>query len=474
MAKMIIAGEQREASDGGTTEIRNPATGELVDRVASATQEDVDRAIDAAETSFKKWSSVPPPKRAEILFTAAHILKEREKELALLLTKEQGKPLREAVLEIRRFAHTLEHYAGLAKTIRGGYVPALDDRRYGMIIKRPIGVCGSIVPWNFPVSLLGNKIGPALITGNTVVVKPAGTTPLTDIQVVHILHEAGLPPGVLNVVPGPGGIVAESLLKDPRVRKIGFTGATSTGKHVMEVAAQNVTRVTLELGGSDPMIVCDDADIRRATAATAIGRFFNAGQACLAVKRVYLFEQIAEEFMTKIADRAKKEWPVGDGLKEGVKMGPLHTERQRAEVESQVADAVKRGAKVLAGGKRPEGKEFEKGWYMEATVLRDVPEDSRMSTEEVFGPALPIFIVKDLDDAVAKANASVYGLGSSIWTKDLAKARKAAELLEAGYTWVNDIQVAYDQLPFGGTKQSGFGKEHGIDRKSTRLNSSHR
>jgi len=167
--------------------------------------------------------------------------------------------------------------------------------------------------------------------------------------------------------------------------------------------------------------------------------------------------------MTKIADRAAKEWPVGDGLKEGVKMGPLHTERQRAEVEAQVADAVKRGAKVLAGGKRPEGKEFDKGWFMEATVLSDVPEDSRMATEEVFGPALPIFIVKDLDEAIAKSNASVYGLGSSIWTKDLAKARKAAELIEAGYTWVNDIQVAYDQLPFGGAKQSGFGKEHGIE-----------
>ena len=293
--------------------------------------------------------------------------------------------------------------------------------------------------------------------------KPAGTTPLTDIQAVRILNEAGLPPGVLNIVPGPARIVGETLLKDPRVRKIGFTGATATGRHVMEVAAQNIKRVTLELGGSDPMIVCDDADIRRATAATAIGRFFNAGQACLAVKRVYLFAAIAEEFMQKIADRARKEWPVGDGLKEGVKMGPLHTERQRAEVEAQVADAVKRGAKVLAGGKRPEGKEFERGWFMEATVLSDVPEDSRMATEEVFGPALPIFIVKDLDEAIAKANASVYGLGSSIWTKDLAKARRAAEQLEAGYTWINDIQVAYDQLPFGGTKQSGFGKEHGIE-----------
>src|SRR6059036_2703796 len=360
MTKMIIAGEHRDASDGGTTEIRNPANGDLVEHVAAATQEDVDRAIDAAETAFKKWCLVSPPKRAEILFSAAHILKEREKDLARLLTKEQGKPLREAILEIRRFADTLEHYAGLAKTIRGGYVPALDDRRYGMIIKRPIGVCGSIVPWNFPVSLLGNKIGPALITGNTVVVKPAGSTPLTDIQVVQILHEAGLPPGVLNVVPGPGGIVAESLLKDPRVRKIGFTGATSTGKHVMEVAAQNVTRVTLELGGSDPMIVCDDADIRRATAATAIGRFFNAGQACLAVKRLYLFDKIYDEFVPKLVSKVEK-LRVGNGLEQGVIVGPLHTAAQRDEVEAQVTDAVMRGALVLTGGKRPPDDGLAKG-----------------------------------------------------------------------------------------------------------------
>src|SRR5262245_60869706 len=246
MAKLIIGGEQRDAADGGVTEIRNPATGELVDRVSAATQDDINRAIDAADSAFRRWSAVPPPSRAAILYKAAHLLNEREKDLARLLTQEQGKPLREAVLEIRRFAHTLEHYAGLAKSIRGGYVPALDDRRYGMIIKRPIGVCAAIVPWNFPVSLLGNKIGPALITGNTVVVKPAGTTPLTDIQAVQILHNAGLPAGVLNIVPGPAKVVGETLLKDPRVRKIGFTGATVTGKHVMEVAAQNVKRVTLE------------------------------------------------------------------------------------------------------------------------------------------------------------------------------------------------------------------------------------
>jgi acyl-CoA reductase-like NAD-dependent aldehyde dehydrogenase len=460
MAKLIIAGEQRNASDGGTTEIRNPATGELVDRVAAGTQQDVDNAIDAAESAFKKWSAVPPPKRAEILYKASRLLNEREKDLARLLTQEQGKPLREAVLEIRRFAHTLEHYAGLAKTIRGGYVPALDDRRYGMIIKKPIGVCGSIVPWNFPVSLLGNKLGPALVTGNTVVVKPAGTTPLTDIQAVQILNEAGLPPGVLNIVPGPAGIVGETLLKDARVRKIGFTGATSTGKHVMEMAAQNVKRVTLELGGSDPMIVCDDADLDEAVSAASVGRFFNCGQACLAVKRLYLFEKIYDEFVSKLVGKVEK-LRVGNGMEQGVIVGPLHTAAQRDEVEAQVTDAVKRGARVLAGGKRPAGDGFAKGHFYLPTLLADVEERSRAIQEEVFGPALPIIRVKDLDEAIAKANNSIYGLGSSIWTRDLDKATQAAERLEAGYTWVNSPQIIFDELPFGGVKQSGLGKEHG-------------
>ena len=460
MAKQVIAGEQREASDGGTTEIRNPATGELVDRVAAGTQEDVDRAIDAAESAFKKWSRVPPSQRAEILYKGAHLIKEREKDLARLLTQEQGKPIREAILEIRRFAHTLEHYAGLAKSIRGGYVPALDDRRYGMIIKKPIGVCGSIVPWNFPVSLLGNKIGPALVTGNTVVVKPAGTTPLTDIQAVMILNEAGLPPGVLNIVPGPARIVGEALLKDPRVRKIGFTGATSTGKHVMEVAAQNVKRVTLELGGSDPMIVCDDANLDEAAGAASVGRFFNCGQACLAIKRLYLFDKIYDEFVAKLVAKVEK-LRVGSGLEQGVIVGPLHTAAQRDEIEEQVNDAVKRGARVLAGGKRPSGDAFAKGNFYLPTLLADVDENSRAVKEEVFGPALPIMRVTDLDEAIQKANDSIYGLGSSIWTRDLDNATHAADRLEAGYTWINSPQIIFDELPFGGVKQSGLGKEHG-------------
>ena len=460
---MLIAGETVGAKSGKTLEVRNPANGELVDTVPKGSLADVDAAVDAAAKAFPAWASLSGAKRAQLMHEAARKVKAAVPEIAKLLTLEQGKPLAHAVLEASRVSENLDYYAGLADKLRGDYVPLEDANKFGLTLRRPVGVVVAITPWNFPLTLMANKVAPALAAGCTVVLKPASTTPLATQRTIEIINSVGLPAGVLNTVHGPGGEIGDALVSHKKVNKIAFTGQTETGKRIMQLAAQNVTRVTLELGGSDPMIVCDDADIRRATAATAIGRFFNAGQACLAVKRVYLFEAIAQEFMQKIADRAAKEWPVGDGLKDGVKMGPLHTEHQRAEVEAQVADAVKRGAKVLAGGKRPEGKEFEKGWFMLATVLTDVPEDSRMATEEVFGPALPVFIVKDLDEAIAKSNASVYGLGSSIWTKDLAKARKAAELIEAGYTWVNDIQVAYDQLPFGGAKQSGFGKEHGIE-----------
>ena len=462
MAQMIIGGEWCNASDGATTEIRNPATGEIVDRAPSATEEDVLRAIDAAQSAFKGWSAIPPPRRAEVLYTAAHKLKEREKELAKVLTLEQGKPTREASLEIRRFIHTIEHYAGMAKTIRGGYVPALDERRHGMIIKRPIGVCGSIVPWNFPLALLGNKLGPALITGNTVVVKPAGTTPLTDILAVNILNESGLPPGVLNITPGAGRAVGEALVKDPRVRKIGFTGSTAVGKHIMEAAAQSIKRVTLELGGSDPMIVCDDADIDEAVSAASVGRFFNCGQACLAIKRLYLFDKIFDRFVEKLVAKVQR-LKVGNGIEQGVIVGPLHTAAQREEIEDQVADAVKKGAKVLAGGKRPDGEAFAKGHFYLPTLLVNVDETSKVVAEETFGPVLPVMRVGSLDEAIDKANGSIYGLGSSVWTRNLDRAIQASDRIEAGYTWINSPQIIFDELPFGGWKQSGVGKEHGSE-----------
>ncbi len=460
--KLFINGEFVDSVSGEVDEIRNPATGEVVDTVPRGTAEDVERAVEAASRAFEGWWATPAGKRGEILYRGARLIEENMDDLARTLTLEQGKPLREARLELRRFIHTLEHYAGLSKNIRGGYVPNLDEGKYGLILKRPIGVCAAIVPWNFPVSLMGNKIAPALVAGNTVVVKPANTTPLTDTKVCALLTQAGLPPGALNVVAGPGSVVGQALLEHPKVRKIGFTGSTPVGRHVMATAAQQIKRVTLELGGSDPMIVCDDADIDRAVSAASVGRFFNCGQACLAIKRLYIFESIADEFIDKLVAKVKR-LRVGNGLEEGVLIGPLHTAYQRQEIEEQVQDAVERGATVLVGGRRPSGDGYDRGNFYLPTLLVDVDPESRVAREEVFGPALPIWRVRDLEEAIERANDSIYGLGSSIWTKDLDKATFAAERLEAGYTWINSAQIIYDELPFGGWKQSGLGKEHGIE-----------
>jgi acyl-CoA reductase-like NAD-dependent aldehyde dehydrogenase len=462
MAQMLIGGEWVGSRSGDFVEVMNPATGEAVDTAPRGTAEDAREAIDAAQEAFATWGEWPQAKRADVLRRSVNLFRAREKELATLLTKEQGKPIREAVLEIRRFAHTIEYYAGLGKNIRGGYIPQIDEGKYGLIIRRPLGVVGAIVPWNFPLSLMGNKIGPALLAGNTMVIKPAETTPLTDLRAVALFLEAGLPKGVLNMVTGQGSVVGEEIVTNPKVRKIGFTGSTDVGRRVMASAAGSIKRVTLELGGSDPMIVCDDADIDEAVKAAAVGRFFNCGQACLAIKRLYLFDSIADVFTERLAARVKK-LRVGNGLAEGTIVGPLHSRTQRDEVESQVQDAIDRGARVLAGGERLRGGDFDKGHFYAPTLLADVAEDSRVATEEVFGPALPIFRVGSLDEAIEKANDSIFGLGSSIWTNDLNRATRAAERIEAGYTWINSAQIIYDELPFGGFKQSGLGKEHGTE-----------
>ena len=457
--QMFIAGEYTDTASGETVAIHNPATGELVDTVPKGTADDVKRAVAAAAEAAVEWGKFSAAKRGACLSEAARLVLENEKELTQLLTKEQGKALRESVLEIRRFAHTLEHYAGMAKTLRGGYVK-LDDGRYGLIISKPMGVVGSIIPWNFPVSLMGNKVGPALLAGNAMVIKPASTTPLAATRCVELVQQAGLPKGTINMVTGPGGTVGEEILRHPVIRKIGFTGATDTGKRIMEVAAQEVKRVTLELGGSDPMIVCDDANIDRAVSAASVGRFFNCGQACLAVKRLYLQDKIADEFIAKLVEKVRK-LRVGNGLTRGTMLGPLHTKAQREEVEEQVADAVQRGAKVLVGGDRPTGDEYDKGYFLNPSVVVDVDPASKLLADEVFGPALPIVRIKNLEEGLAQANDSIFGLGSSIWTQDIDQALYAAEKLDAGYTWVNSAQIIYDELPFGGVKQSGVGKEHG-------------
>jgi succinate-semialdehyde dehydrogenase/glutarate-semialdehyde dehydrogenase len=434
----------------------------VVETVPRGTVGDVNDAVQAAKDAFPGWWDTPAAKRGLIMYKAVRAIRENVEELAHCLTREQGKPLAEARMEIHRFAYTIEHYAGLAKNLRGGYVPNLDEKAHGLIIKRPYGVCAAIVPWNFPVSLMGNKVGPALVAGNTMVIKPAETTPLTDVRVIEVMTKAGLPPGVLNVVTGQGSVVGQALLEHADIAKVGFTGSTEVGRQVMASAAKTIKRVTLELGGSDPIIVCDDANIDKAVSAASVGRFFNCGQACLAVKRMFVFDAVVDEFTDKLVAKVNK-LTIGPGTEKGVRLGPLHTKGQRAEVEGQVQDAVERGAQLLTGGRRPDGVEYENGNFYLPTVLTNVDPASKVLTEEVFGPAVPVVPVRDLDEAIERANDSIFGLGSSIWTSDLDKATRAAEKLEAGYTWINSITKIYDELPFGGFKQSGVGQEHGIE-----------
>ncbi len=460
MAKMFIAGEWIESKSNAAMEVKNPANGETVDTVPRGTVDEVNAAVDAAHDAFKKWSRVSVEERANIVLKGVDLMEARKDELALLLTREQGKPLGESKNEIDHFLHGMRFYTRLAPTLRGSYVNLPDTTMYGLVLRQPIGVCAAIVPWNFPVTLLGTKIGPALVAGNTVVAKPASTTPLTTLKVAEMMKEAGLPDGVLNVVTGPGSQIGDALVGHPRVRRVAFTGETETGKRVAEIAGRGIKRLTLELGGSDPLIVCDDADLKRASVGAAVGRFYNAGQACLAVKRLYVFDSIYEEFMDMLMARVKKT-TVGPGENPQTRMGPLHTNVQREEVEAQVADAVSKGAKVLTGGKRPGGDGFDKGFYLEPTVLTEVSLDSRVVKEEVFGPALPVWRVKDLDEAIELANNSPYGLGASIFTRDLVRARVAAERLEAGNVWVNSLHIGFDEMPFGGVKESGLGREHG-------------
>jgi succinate-semialdehyde dehydrogenase/glutarate-semialdehyde dehydrogenase len=459
MLKNIVDGQAVDSISNEWLEIHNPATGEFVDAVPKGTREDAKRAVDAADEAFKKWRWTSAQERAEILFKGIELVRSNLKDLATTLTKEQGKPLKQAETEIEHFLHGMTFYARLGPTVRGSYVPLPDTTMYGMVLKQPLGVCVAISPWNFPITLMGTKIGPALAAGNTVVHKPASTTPLTATRIIELLNQAGLPPGVLNVVTGPGKTVGEELLSNPKVRRVAFTGQSDTGQRVAELSGRGMKRITLELGGSDPLIVCDDADLKRAEFCAWVGRYFNAGQACLAVKRLFVFDSVYDEFVNRLVNRVQK-LKVGNGMND-VFMGPLHTNDQRVEVEAQVADAVSKGAQILTGGTRPEGEEFEKGNFLSPTIVADAPLDSKVVTEEVFGPALPVWRVKDLDQAIEMANQSMWGLGASIVTRDLTKARYAAERIESGNVWINSIHIGYDEMPFGGTKMSGIGREHG-------------
>jgi succinate-semialdehyde dehydrogenase/glutarate-semialdehyde dehydrogenase len=457
-----FVGGRRLEIVGDRIPVHDPATGAVVDETVESGPIGVDAAVDAAHEAQPGWAATPAGQRGKAVAAVADAIAVHSDELAPLLTAEQGKPLRESRLELHRCVETLRHYAGLALNIRGTAVTDLDPGTRGMVLARPLGVVGAIVPWNFPTTLLANKLGPALVTGNTVVAKPDETTPLTTLRLAEIAHAAGLPAGVFNVVTGTGDFTGFPLVTHPGVRKVAFTGSTPVGKRIMANAAEDLKRITLELGGSDPLIICADADVDAAVSAASVGRFFNCGQACLAVKRVYVDESIAEQVAEALGKKAAK-LRLGRGADEGTQIGPMHSERGRKLIAAQLGDAVASGGEVLAGGGVPNDDRFADGWFYEPTVVYEPSHESRVATEETFGPLLPVWKVSGLDEAIARANASPYGLGSSVWTRDLSAAMAAADRIEAGYTWINAATKVYDELPFGGVKQSGYGKEHGIE-----------
>jgi succinate-semialdehyde dehydrogenase / glutarate-semialdehyde dehydrogenase len=462
---MLIGGEWRQAAAGEEIEVVNPATEEVVGTVPAGDATDVELAVENAKRAFPGWAATDVEQRAHILSQAATLIEECAGELAATLTAEQGKPLAEARGEINHLAHGVRYYAEAATKVRGAYqeLPSALGPSYGMVIRRPVGVCAAITPYNFPLTLLGTKVGPALAAGNTVVAKPAATTPLATLKVARLFAEAGVPDGVLNVVTGRGAQVGDALVGHPDVRRIAFTGSTEVGRRVVALAGPQLKRVTLELGGSDPVIVCADADVDAAVKAVIIGRYWNAGQACLGCKRVFVHDSVYDEFVSALVERVKRYEP-GDGTvkaeKPRLRMGPIHTRTGRDELLEQLEDGVTSGGELLTGGGTGPS---EKGYFLEPAVVAEPGADSRLVREEVFGPVLPVFRFSDFDDAIARANDTSYGLGSSIWTHDVRLINRAAKEIDAGMTWVNQIHYGYDELPFGGVKDSGFGKEHGLE-----------
>jgi acyl-CoA reductase-like NAD-dependent aldehyde dehydrogenase len=463
--EMLIGGEWRQAAAHEELDVVNPATEDTVASVPAGKPEDVELAVATAKRAFAEWSKTDVEKRAAILTKAADLIKENAKDLAATLTSEQGKPIAEAMGEVTHLAHGVHFYAEAATKVRGAYqeLPSTLGEAYGMVIRRPIGVCVAITPYNFPLTLLGTKVAPALASGNTVVAKPAATTPLATLKVAQLFSEAGVPDGVLNVVTGRGSDIGDALVSHPDIKRIAFTGSTEIGRHVATLAAPHLKHVTLELGGSDPVIICADADVDAAVKAVIIGRYWNAGQACLGCKRVFVHDSVYDGFVSQLVERVGRYEP-GDGTvkaeKPKLRMGPIHTRQGRDELLEQIEDGVSHGGELLIGGGTTD---HSKGFFLEPAVIAEPADDSRLNHEEVFGPVLPVWRFTDFDDAIDRANDTQYGLGSSIWTHDARLIHRAAQQIESGMTWVNQIHYGYDELPFGGVKASGYGKEHGIE-----------
>jgi succinate-semialdehyde dehydrogenase/glutarate-semialdehyde dehydrogenase len=454
--KMYIDGKWCEAEGGGTLGVINPATEEVLAEVAYGGRADARRALEAAGRALPAWMKLTAWDRAKILKKTAELMRERADAIARTLTLEQGKPLGESKAEVLHSADTFEWFAEEGKRAYGQIIPnSLPGKRHATL-KHPVGVVGAISPWNFPVTLQARKIAPALAAGCTIVCKPASQTPLCLMQVFECLIEAGLPAGVANLVVGPAQEIGDEFLENPVCRKISFTGSTEVGKQLMRGCAEQMKRVSLELGGHAPFIVFPDADPEVGAKIAVTGKFRNNGQVCIAPSRFFVHKDVEKKF-TEAAVEFARGLKLGNGLEAGVEVGPMFEKKALQQTVDLVEDARRQGARILTGGKRSD--RFPKGYFFEPTVLKDVPPQTRMLTEEPFAPVMPLLDFSKLDDVIRAANNTRYGLAAYVFTNDLTVAWKMAEGLEAGIIGVNDPVPATPQCPFGGMKESGLGRE---------------
>jgi succinate-semialdehyde dehydrogenase / glutarate-semialdehyde dehydrogenase len=455
--QLFIGGKWVDAAESATFEVLDPATGQALCAVADAAPEDGRRALEAAVAAQDEFAAMAPQERADILTRAFTLLHERIDDLALLMTLEMGKPVADSRGEIAYAAEFLRHFAGEATRISGGYQVAPAGGARFLIAKQPVGPCLLITPWNFPMAMGTRKLGPAIAAGCASVVKPAHQTPLSMLALAEILHEAGVPDGVVNVVTtSHAGRVMEPLIKSGQARKLSFTGSTEIGKVLLEQCAEKVLRTSMELGGNAPFLVFEDADVDEAVTGALAAKMRNMGEACTSANRMYVHESLIEEFGQKLADRMSA-LVVGRGTEDGVKVGPLIDDAAQDKVDDLVRDAVRLGAEVLTGGERPDGE----GFFYPPTVLRGVPGTARMAHEEIFGPVAPLTPFADEEEAIEAANATEFGLVSFVFTNDLRRALRVAERLETGMVGLNQGVVSNPAAPFGGVKQSGVGREGG-------------
>ena len=459
--KLLINGEWRSATGGKTMPVVNPATEEVIAEVASADKSDVDAAVAAARAALAgPWGQMSARDRGRLVWKLAERLMERADEIARLETLHNGKPIGESrQVEIPAAAECFQYFAGWADKVHGETVP-VKGNHFVYTLREPVGVVAAIVPWNFPLLLAAWKVAPALACGNVVLLKPASQTPLTAIALGEIVSEVGFPPGVLNIITGPGSSVGQAIVEHPDIDKVAFTGDTSTGKQIMRSSADTLKKITLELGGKSPNIVLPDADMEAAIRGATIGIFYGKGEVCAAGSRLLVDRSIKDAFMEKLVARARKMVP-GDPLDPKTRLGAIASKGQLERVLRYVETAKKEGAALVAGGGRADIG-TGRGYFMQPTIFDNVTPEMTIAREEIFGPVLATIEFSDLDEAIARANDSPYGLAAAVWTKDIKKAHYVARRLQAGTVWINTYNVYDTAAGFGGYKQSGFGREMGV------------